>query len=72
MNSQVQVDHKVHEFVAKDRLRLFTERNEYKQKAEDLELELAQSHERSQKVITILISVAVMLIGALGYVLSKS
>lgn len=72
MNSQVQIDHEAHEFVTKDRIRLFNERNQYKQKAEDLELELAQSHERSQKVIAILLTVAVILIGALAYVLSKS
>lgn len=72
MNSQVQVDHEVHEFVTKDRLRLFTERNQYKQKADDLEIELAQSHERSQKVIAVLLAVAVILIGALAYVLSSN
>jgi hypothetical protein len=72
MNSQVQLDQEAHEFARNDRIRLFNERNQYKQKADDLELELAQSHERSQKVITVLLAVAVILIGALTYVLSSN
>lgn len=71
MNSPIHINHEIREFVKKDRIRLIHERNQFKQKVNDLELALAQSHERNQKMIAILLTISVILIGVLVHAISS-
>jgi hypothetical protein len=49
MNLKAQIDPELHEFIHQDRIRLFTERNEFKRLAEQNELELNETQVRVSK-----------------------
>lgn len=72
MNNPAKIDPESHSFVAQDRIRLFTERNTFKQLAEQHKQELYEVQERSQKLISFLLFLCAVLIGVLAYVLSSS
>ncbi|EOR07252.1 hypothetical protein [Acinetobacter tandoii] len=72
MNNPAKIDPEFHRFVTKDRIRLFTERNEFKRLAEQYEQELYDIQERSKKLISFLLCLCTVLLGVLAYVLSNS
>lgn len=67
MNKQQHIDPELHSFVVKDRARLFVERNEFKQLAEDVERDYITNKCRSRNVILVLMAVIVLLLGVLAY-----
>lgn len=69
MNRPAQIDPELHDFVKCDRVRLFTERNEFKRLAEEREIEIAELQNRTKQVISMLLVLCAMLIGVLAYVL---
>ncbi len=68
MNNQARIDPELHAFVKQDRIRLFTERNEFKALAENFERDLYNTKYRSRNVIGILMFIIVVLIGVIAYV----
>ena len=72
MNNSAKIDPEFHGFVTKDRIQLFTERNKFKQLAEQRELELYEVQERSRKLISFLLCLCTVLIGVIAYVISSS
>lgn len=72
MNTKAQIDPELHEFIQQDRIRLFTERNEFKRLAEQNELELNETQVRSKQVISLLLAINIVLIGVLTYVLQHT
>ena len=68
MNLKAQIDPELHEFIHQDRIRLFTERNEFKALAENFERDLYNTKYRSRNVIGILMFIIVVLIGVIAYV----
>ena len=72
MNLKAQIDPELHEFIQQDRIRLFTERNEFKRLAEQNELELNETQVRSKQVISLLLAINIVLIGVLTYVLQHT
>lgn len=72
MNNPAKIDPEFHNFVSKDRVRLFTERNEFKRLAEQYERELSDANQRSKNVISLLLCLCAVLIGVLAYVLCNS
>ena len=72
MNTKAQIDPELHEFIQQDRIRLFTERNEFKRLVEQNELELNETQVRSKQVISLLLAINIVLIGVLTYVLQHT
>ena len=72
MKLKAQVDPELREFIHQDRIRLFTERNEFKRLAEQNELELNETQVRSKQVISLLLAINIVLIGVLTYVLQHT
>lgn len=72
MNLKAQIDPELYEFIHQDRIRLFTERNEFKRLAEQNELELNETQVRSKQVISLLLAINIVLIGVLTYVLQHT
>lgn len=72
MNLKAQIDPELHEFIHQDRIRLFTERNEFKRLAEQNKLELNETQVRSKQVISLLLAINIVLIGVLTYVLQHT
>ena len=62
MNKNVEINVKPHEFIAQDRIRLFTECNNYK-------LDLYYEKKRNRVVIALLMVIIFTLLGALLYVM---
>ena len=72
MNLKAQIDPELHELIHQDRIRLFTERHEFKRLAEQNELELNETQVRSKQVISLLLAINIVLIGVLTYVLQHT
>lgn len=72
MNSPAHIDAELYSFIQQDRIRLMAERNEFKRLAEEREIELFEVKTRSSQVISILLIICAVLVGALTYVLSHS
>lgn len=71
MNKHVQIHAEPHAFIEKDRIRLYTERNQFKFKFDEAELALYYEKKRNRAVIALLMVIIFTLLGALLYVMYR-